>query len=236
MSKKLAIIPARGGSKRIPRKNIKNFQGKPIISYSIEAALRAGIFDEVMVSTDDSEIAEVARMYGASVPFIRSEKNADDFAATDAVVIEVLADYQEKLSTRFETGCCIYPTVPLINPKTLIESGEVFHNNKFDTLYPIVKFGFPILRAVQVKDNKIVLAWPEYEQVRSQDIPPYYHDAGQYYWFRSDYLLEYKTSSSKNTGYIELSELEIQDIDNEADWVLAELKFEYLRRNAKIAP
>ena len=224
-----AIITARGGSKRIPRKNIREFCGKPIIAYSIEAAIQSGIFDTVMVSTDDEEIAEIARKYGAEVPFMRSEKNANDFAATNDVVKEVLDSYA-KMGECFDIACCIYPTAPFITADKLKKAVELLQENQADSVVPVVRFGFPPQRCV-VKDGGLIkFKWPEYMQSRSQDLQPYYHDAGQFYCLRTESFLEQKRLFMTKTVPLELSEMEVQDIDNEDDWEIAELKYEMRNR------
>ena len=177
----VAVITARGGSKRIPRKNVKNFLGRPIIEYSIEAALQSGVFDEVMVSTDDAEIAEIARKAGAKVPFLRSEKTADDHTTTYEVLDEVLQCYQEA-GKQFDYMCCIYPTAPFITKERLQEAMKVLEEKKADTVYPVVRFSFPPQRAVvKNKEGYMEFNKPEYALTRSQDLEPWYHDAGQFY-------------------------------------------------------
>ncbi len=219
----LCIIPARGGSKRIPRKNIKDFLGKPIIAYSIEAALNSGLFDEVMVSTDDNEIAEIAIKYGAKVPFMRSNETANDVSTTYAVIEEVLQKYKSE-GLEFIHACCIYPCAPFVS---FVKLKEAFQKlNHFDTVFPIVQYGFPIQRALQKDEtDKISFIQPEFELSRSQDLNASYHDAGQFYWFNIDKLFQNKSLMSKNTACVVLSEMEVQDIDNEIDWQLAELKY-----------
>lgn len=219
----VAIITARGGSKRIPAKNIKIFRGKPIIAYSIETALSSGLFDYVMVSTDDVMIAEVAKKFGAEVPFMRSKKNANDYSSTADVLEEVLVDLN-KLGKSFEFFCCIYPTAPFITENTLRESFDLMVNKKFDSVFPVCKFSFPIQRALQIKDSKTSLVWPENLNRRSQDLEPRYHDAGQFYWMRSDVFMNEKKVFTTNSGSVILDELQVQDIDNESDWKIAELK------------
>ena len=218
----IAIIPARGGSKRIPRKNIRNFLGKPIICYSIEAAIKSNLFDEIIVSTDDAEIAEIAIKYGAKVPFLRSENTSDDFATTYDVLEEVLLKLKE-LKIEFENTCCIYPCAPFINKNILIESFEKL--TSYSSIVPIVPFSFPIQRSFKVVKGVLSYFHPEYEKTRSQDLEKAYHDAGQFYWCKTNDLLVNKSILNENTGYIELSDLEVQDIDNEIDWKLAELKY-----------
>lgn len=226
--KTIAIIPARGGSKRIPRKNIRPFCGKPMISYSIEAAINSKLFDEVMVSTDDKEIANIARQYGAKVPFMRSEKNADDYAGTVDVILEVLNDY-DKLGVSFTYVCCIYPTAPLIQIKHLMYAYNVMLEQNFETVFPVTLFSFPILRALQLDENKKAsMIWPENMAKRSQDLPNAYHDSGQFYWMNGTAIQTIKKIYSNNSGVVILDDMEVQDIDNETDWKLAELKYQLL--------
>ncbi|MFT7071915.1 pseudaminic acid cytidylyltransferase [Patiriisocius sp. Uisw_017] len=225
----LLVIPARGGSKRIPKKNIKNFSGKPIISYSIEAAIKSGLFDEIMVSTDDDEIAEIAKTYGASVPFFRSKKNADDFATTFDVIQEVVSEYK-LLNKQFEFICCLYPCAPLTTSKKLEEAFQLLKSEKFDSVLPIMQFSFPIQRALKIDgDNKTKFFYPQYSLTRSQDLEQGYHDAGQFYWMNTLKCIEKSAILTDITGSIIISEMEAQDIDTEMDWKLAELKYELLQ-------
>jgi len=226
--KRLAIIPARGGSKRIPRKNIKLFYGKPIIAYAIETAIKSELFDEVMVSTEDEEIADIAKSYGASVPFMRTKENANDFAGTGDVIIEVLMQLK-KVGKFFDSACCIYPTAPFISILSLQNTFLLLTQNKYDTVFPICAFSYPILRSLILnKEGKAAMNWPEYINARSQDLPYFYHDAGQFYWLNVESFLKKKLLFSDNSGVIVLNELEVQDIDNETDWALAELKYQLL--------
>lgn len=224
---RLAIIPARGGSKRIPKKNIRNFLDKPIISYSIETAIDSGLFDEVMVSTDSEEIATVAKQYGANVPFIRSEQTSGDFAGTAEVIQEVLGSY-ENSGINFEYVCCIYPCAPFITVDRLVEAYEMLIKNNLSTVFPVLPFGFPIQRALQIINGVASFVSPEYALERSQDLAPRYHDAGQFYWLRSSDFLSNGKIIGEQTGGIVISELEAQDIDNEVDWKMAELKYSLL--------
>ena len=224
----VAIITARGGSKRIPHKNIKEFCGKPIIAYSIQAALQAGCFDEVMVSTDDSQIAEIAKQYGAKVPFMRSSENADDFSTTRDVVKEVLAQY-ESVGRHFEYACCIYPTAPFITAGRLAEAMVLLEDKGADSVVPVVAFSFPIQRGLILREECAEFKWPEYALARSQDLEPVYHDSGQFYCMNTEAFAEQQLMFMKKTCPIILSELEVQDIDNETDWKLAELKFRLIR-------
>ncbi len=231
--KNIAIIPARGGSKRIPRKNIKNFAGKPIIAYSIEAALNSGIFYGVAVSTDDNEIVRIAEKYGAAVPFMRSEENSNDMAMTAPVLEEVIYKYK-KLGQEFDYGCCIYPTAAFVSPDRLKESFLKIQKTAAKTLIPVVKFSYPIQRALKIENDRLSLISPENMNVRSQDLMPTYHDIGQFYWFKIESFLENPTLFSDFTTTIEVPESEVQDIDNEEDWKIAEMKYRILRENVKI--
>lgn len=222
--KNIAIIPARGGSKRIPRKNIKPFMGKPIIAYSIEAALQCGLFDEVMVSTDDEEIAEVAKKYGAKVPFMRSAETANDYATMENVIEEVLQNYQKE-GKIFESFCCILSTAPFLSKKSLQESFRIFTTDAYDSLMPVLAFSYPIQRALKSENSRLIMREPEHIHTRSQDLEPIYHDAGLYYWMKIDRFLEVKEIFCANTGMIVLSESEVQDIDTEEDWKMAEMKY-----------
>ena len=220
----IAIITARGGSKRIPRKNIKEFCGKPILAYSIEAALNSGLFDRVMVSTEDAEIAEIAERYGAEVPFRRSEKTSGDFAATADVLLEVLEEYRRR-GERFDTLCCIYPTAPFVTAERLREAVRLLEENGADSVMPVVRFSFPPQRCVVVKEGCLQFKWPEYARTRSQDLEPFYHDAGQFYCLKEKSFLEQKALVMSKTVPLILSEMEIQDIDTEEDWELAQVKY-----------
>lgn len=222
--KNLCIIPARGGSKRIPRKNIRPFLGKPIIVYSIETALESMLFDVVMVSTDDTEIAELVKDFGAEVPFMRSTKNADDFATTVDVIKEVVSEY-EKIGQKFTNICCIYPTAPFVTVERLKEGYKLI--DRFDSVVPVTEFSFPVWRAFRLdKESNLKYQWPEFEKSRSQDLEKLYHDAGQWYWIKNS-ILNNSLITSK-TGSIMLSNLETQDIDNETDWRIAEMKAKIL--------
>ena len=228
----IAIITARGGSKRIPRKNIKDFCGKPIIAYSIEAAINSGCFDEVMVSTDDEEIAEIARKYGAKVPFMRSEKTSNDYATTIDVLLEVLAEYQ-KLGQEFEYLCCIYPTAPFVTHKKLKSAMEIMKTTDSDSLVPIVQYGFPPQRCFVVKEGNVSYKWPENMLTRSQDLEPLYHDCGQFYCMNCQRFLDTKKVYTDKTYAFVCSELEVQDIDNLVDWQIAEMKYKLMLEKEK---
>jgi len=224
---KIAIIPARGGSKRMPRKNIKDFLGKPIIAYSIEYALKSKLFDEVMVSTDDKEISEIAKKYGARVPFYRSEENSNDYAGTMDVITEVLKEYQDR-DINFNYCCCIYPAALLIKAENIIKGFKILKSNNYDSLFPVVKYSHPIQRSYQIINNKLFMSKKENLSKRTQDLTPNYHDAGQFYWMKTDFCMDRKNILTDNTGTIILNELEVQDIDTEKDWKIAELKYKLL--------
>lgn len=225
----IAIIPARGGSKRIPQKNIKPFCNKPIIAYSIEAALASNLFDEVMVSTDDERIATIALQFGASVPFMRSAKNADDFATTLDVLNEVIQQYS-LLERRFEYGCCIYPTAPFVTNTILHTAFNTMKEDGFDSVFPVVKYSYPIWRSLKIENGRPSMWWPENMLKRSQDLPPSYHDAGQFYWFNTNKIENAASLFTDNSGVIIIDELHVQDIDNLEDWKLAEIKYKYLEK------
>jgi len=224
----LCIIPARGGSKRIPRKNIKDFLGKPIIAYSIEAALGSELFDEVMVSTEDEEIAQIAQIFGAEVPFFRSKETANDYATTFDVIKEVVQQYR-KIGKSFENICCIYACAPFVNSTRIKESLQILQDRNFDSVFPIIPFGFPIQRALKSEREKVSFFYPQFSLSRSQDLEKSYHDAGQFYWMNVKICLEKGNILTDNTGSIILSELEGQDIDNDVDWKIAEIKYELLQ-------
>lgn len=226
-NRKLAIITARGGSKRIPKKNIKEFCGKPILCYSIEAARDAGVFDEIMVSTDDMEIAQIAREAGASVPFFRSAETAGDYASTDDVIMEVLTAYQ-KLGQTFDSFCCIYPTAPFLSGSRLKDAMVLL--KEADSVMPVVPFSYPPQRGLIIrKEGFLVRQFPEYAATRSQDLPKIYHDCGQFYACRTHSFLRAKTTDVEKLLPLVLTELEVQDIDTLEDWTLAEMKYKLLK-------
>lgn len=221
----LAIITARGGSKRIPRKNIRDFCGRPIISYSIEAAIESGLFEEVMVSTDDEEIAQIALSEGASVPFMRSAEASGDHATTSDVLGEVLSCYHAR-GKYFSEFCCIYPTAPFVTSAILVDAQRILHgDDEVDSVVPIVEFSFPPQRAFLEEDGKVWFARPELSQMRSQDLRPVYHDCGQFYFCRTERFEKFKNIIMPGTVGMKRSELVCQDIDNPADWKIAEMKY-----------
>lgn len=225
----IAIITARGGSKRIPHKNIREFCGKPILNYSIEAALQSNLFDEVMVSTDDEEIAEIARKAGAKVPFMRSSETANDYASTDDVLLEVLKWYQEK-GREFETFCCLYPTAPFVTAQKLQKAMELLKTT--DSVMPVTAFSYPPQRCVILNESgELRMKWPEYARTRSQDLETYYHDCGQFYCCRTKPFMEYGTTDLPHMVPMIMNGLEVQDIDNMDDWEIAELKYRKMTGN-----
>ena len=222
--KNLCIIPARGGSKRIPRKNIKPFMGKPIIAYSIENAKATGLFDEIMVSTDDPEIVEIAKQYGASVPFLRSEKTANDFATLADVLQEVIEKYA-KDDIIFDNMCCVLATCPLIKSDYIAEAYQRLVNSDFTTICPMVQYSYPIQRSYSMEDSgEMIMNWPEYAKSRSQDLKPAFHDSGTFYWHKIKPWLE----GNRRRGGIVISEDLVQDIDTEQDWRIAEMKYKII--------
>lgn len=231
----IAIITARGGSKRIPKKNIKSFLGVPIIKYSIEAALTSNIFEEVMVSTDDEEIAEVAKTLGASVPFLRSEKTSDDYATTADVLQEVLNSYIN-MGITYSFACCIYPTAPFISVELLRKAYALMADQNADTIMSVTRFSYPIWRSFRIKSEKLEYIWPENMSKRSQDLEPAFHDCGQFYFFRVKKFLETGNLINDATFPIEIPESYVQDIDTEEDWKMAELKYQALLNNKSWSP
>lgn len=227
--KNIAIITARGGSKRIPRKNIKDFMGKPIIAYAIAAALESKLFDEVMVSTDCAEIAEISKKYGASIPFLRSEKTSNDFATTYDALKEVLFEYK-KLGQEFETICCIYPCVPFLTSKSLIEAYNKMQEKSANAVIPVCKYPVPIEWAMKIENGALVPDNKEAQNVRSQDIEPKYYDAGMFYFIKTKTLLNEKTLVPQKTLDYIIKESECQDIDTIDDWYMAEMKYKILEK------
>jgi pseudaminic acid cytidylyltransferase len=224
----LAIIPARGGSKRIPEKNVRHFLGKPIICYPIDAAKASGLFEEIMVSTDSDEIAALALSSGISIPFKRSDKNADDFATLTDVALEVIDNYK-KIEKQFDFVCIILPTAVFVSAEKL--KATYLQLNKdphLSAVVPVTQFSHPVQRAFIISDNELRMLYPENINYRTQDLQPAYYDSGQFYWIRTTDFLSQKKIFMNHTEVIELPELEIQDIDTEEDWKVAELKYSLL--------
>lgn len=222
--KSVCIITARGGSKRIPRKNIKEFCGKPIIAYSIEAALESGLFDEVMVSTDDKEIAEVARCYGASVPFMRSVEASDDHATTADAVKEVLLRYCEA-GVNYTYVCCLYPTAPFVTASALKKAFSLVLQGALAVL-PVTSYDYPPQRGFRIAgDESLEYAFPEFSAARSQDLPQLVHDCGQFFFAKTDFFIESGGVVGQDWKALYIDSEYVQDIDTIEDWKIAELKF-----------
>jgi N-acylneuraminate cytidylyltransferase len=228
LNMKIAIIPARGGSKRIPGKNIKDFHGQPMIAYAIKNALDSQLFDEVFVSTDDERIAEISKHYGAKVPVLRSSANSDDYATTSEVLLEVL-EYFEKEQELPELACCIYATTPLLTAKDIMEAYQIYEQSSCEVLMSCVAYDFPIQRAFELDSNNYIhLKEPHLINQRSQDLPKYYHDAGAFYFFNPLSFKENKSLWKGKLGAYPINPLKVQDIDSVEDWKMAEIKFQLL--------
>ena len=230
MNKAVAIIPARGGSKRVPRKNIKDFFGKPLIAYSIEAALKSNLFEKVIVSTDDEEIANVAIKYGANVPFIRPKELSDDFTGTGAV-IEHTINYLKGQEEVYDFVCTIYATAPFLQEKYLIEAFDKLKNSNARNAFSCTSMPFPIQRTFKITDDeRCEMFWPENFSKRSQDLEEAYQDAGQFYWTNLD-IKSTDIIFGKDSIPIILPRYLVQDIDTLEDWQRAEFMYEAVLRN-----
>jgi N-acylneuraminate cytidylyltransferase len=230
---KLCIIPARGGSKRIPRKNIKAFNGKPIIAYSIEAALKSQCFDKIIVSTDDQEIADVAIEQGVEVPFMRPEELANDHTGTLPVIKQAIEWFDENDTAPNEV-CCLYATAPFVQAQTLQKAYQQLQNSKADYCFTVTRFPFPIQRAIKVtQENRLKMFQPEHFNTRSQDLEEAYHDAGQFYWGKASAFKAMKPLFSNNTSPYLLPRYLVQDIDTREDWITAELMYQVLLNTSK---
>jgi pseudaminic acid cytidylyltransferase len=228
----LAVIVARGGSKRIPRKNIRSFHGQPIIAYTIRAAIESGCFSEVMVSTDDAEIARVAVEHAAVVPFFRSTETASDTATTSDALIEVIDRYTAG-GRDFPIACCLYPTAPFMTASSIRRGRDLLLSDaSLDSVMPVVQYSHPIERAFRIHDGRIVAVTPAFLAKRTQDLEPSYHDTGQFYWIRVDAFRRTSQVISPRTAAIVLPSSDVQDIDTEDDWALAEFKFAAMRGRA----
>lgn len=228
---RLAIIPARGGSKRIPRKNIKNFCGQPMLAYPIKAALQSGVVDKVVVSTDDDEIAAVARQYGAEVPFMRSPTLADDYTGTSAVIRDAIQQLQD-LGWTVNYCACVYATTPLLAANVIRAGLELLQQQDADYVFTGARFSFPIQRALLITENGGIAPFdPSNIGKRSQDLTPAYHDAGQLYWGKaSSWLDKNKTTFSQQSRMLVLPDHLVQDIDTPEDWYRAELLYQVLQQ------
>jgi len=224
----LAVILARGGSKRIPHKNTKLFLGKPIFCYAIDTAKQSGLFDEVMVSTDDKKIGELAEQHGAVVPFLRSPSASSDHATVSEAVEEVLVEYLKR-GKRVDYCCCILATGVLMKSDRLREAFTLLKIRGYTTVFPVVRFSYPIFRALKLEGDKATMLWAENKMIRSQDLHAAYHDAGQFYWLDVEKFMGEHQVFSSNSGSVVLSNHEAHDIDTEEDWCIAEEK--YLRNN-----
>ncbi len=222
-SNNIAIIPARGGSKRIPKKNIKNFLGKPIIAYSIELALNIKLFSKVIVSTDDQEIKDVAIKYGAEVPFIRPKEIADDFTGTHEVIghaVKWLEDNDKKI----DYVCCIYPTAPLIENDDLIKGYKTIKTGKWQSVMAATNFSYPIFRSFEnLPDGGLKMIFPEHYNSRSQDLPEIYHDAALFYWAKPEIWKKKPEPYNNKNSIVKIPNCRIQDIDTLDDWKRAEI-------------
>jgi pseudaminic acid cytidylyltransferase len=227
---KIAVIPARGGSKRIPRKNIRMFCGKPIIAYSISAAQQTGLFDQVVVSTDDEEIASVAREFGAATPFVRPKKIADDFTGTNAVVKHAVAWFNSQ-SNDVTHACCLYATAPLVQARFITEGYEALSRSDTAFAFSVTSYAFPIQRAVRITpEGRVDAIYPEHRMTRSQDLEHAYHDAGQFYWGTARAFLEDMPLFAPHSIGVILPQHLVQDIDTLEDWNQAELMYGAINR------
>ena len=224
----LCIIPARGGSKRIPKKNIIDFFGKPMISYAIETALNSKLFDEVMVSTDSSEIAKIAKQFGAKVPFIRSKENATDKSPTIDVLLEVLKYYSSK-GEKYNYVCCLYPFTPLITTAILLNTFELIKSNDVSSVFPAVPYSHPVQRGFTINKSGIIDSIDLVSlEKRTQSLKKVFHDAGQFYWFRPEVLKKTKSIVNSQSKVFEMNQLEVHDVDTPEDLELVKLKYKLL--------
>ena len=229
---KLAIIPARGGSKRIPRKNIKPFCGKPMIAWSIEAARLSGCFNRIIVSTDDAEIADVARAYGAEVPFMRPPELSDDYTGTIPVIAHAI-DWMNRHAGPVDFACCIYATAPFVQADDLKRGFDVLQQSGADYAFSVTSYPFPIQRAIRITaDQRVEMFNPEHFNTRSQDLEEAFHDAGQFYWGRAPAWLTGKPLFSHDAAPVPLPRHRVQDIDGAEDWVRAEWQFKAMNAQA----
>lgn len=224
---KIAVIPARGGSKRIPRKNIREFSGRPMIAWAISAAKASALFNRVIVSTDDEEIADLAKSLGAEAPFVRPARLADDLTPTVPVVAHAV-EWCIDSGLMVDYACCIYPCAPFLQVNDLIKAFELVQAANVDFVYPVAEYAHPIQRAMrQLEDGKMQFLTPEYELTRTQDLEKTYHDAGQFYWGKTSAWLEQKRMHSNGVG-MPLPSWRVVDIDTEDDWERAQILFKQL--------
>ncbi|WP_321837725.1 pseudaminic acid cytidylyltransferase [Pseudomonas kulmbachensis] len=230
---KLAIIPARGGSKRIPRKNIKLFCEKPMIAWSIEAALQSGCFDQVIVSTDDEEIADVARRYGATVPFVRPAELSDDHTGTIPVIRHAI-EWVNAQGQSVEQACCLYATAPFVSPEDIRRGLDTLLDTGSDYAFSVTSYAFPIQRAIRLNaEGRVEMFNPEHFNTRSQDLEEAFHDAGQFYWGKADAWLQGRMIFSPASVPVALPRHRVQDIDTPEDWVRAEWLFKAMQAEAQ---
>jgi len=228
---RICIIPARGGSKRIPRKNIKDFWGKPMIAYSIKAALKSGCFDRVIVSTDDLEIAQVAKTFGAEVPFMRPDELANDYAGTLSVIKHAIEWFEEHESKPSEI-CCLYATAPFVQASSIKQAYKQLQTTQADYCFSVTSFAFPIQRAIKItQQQRIEMFFPEYFNTRSQNLEEAYHDAGQFYWGKAEAFKQHKPIFSEHASPFILPRHLVQDIDTQEDWLRAEMMYQVLHKS-----
>lgn len=228
---RLCVIPARGGSKRIPRKNIKSFCGQAMIGYSIKAALDSQYFDQIIVSTDDAEIAEISKYFGASVPFVRPESLSNDYAGTTPVVKHAIEWFDDQDQSPSEV-CCLYATAPFVTANTIKRSYDQMQHTQADYCFTVTSFAFPIQRAIKVtSENRIEMFYPENFEIRSQDLEESYHDAGQFYWGKAESFRQKKPLFSKSSTPYILPRHLVQDVDTPEDWKRAELMYQVLKKS-----
>ena len=231
----ICVIPARGGSKRIPRKNIKAFNGRPIIAYSIKAALESNCFDHVIVSTDDNEIAEAAKKYGAKVPFIRPAELSNDYAGTIPVIKHSI-EWLEGHNNTIDNVCCLYATAPFIQSQTIFKAFQQLQESKSDYCFSVTSFSFPIQRSIKItQDNKVGMFYPENFNVRSQDLEEAYHDAGQFYWGKAQAFKDELPIFSETASPYILPRYLVQDIDTTEDWIRAEAMHRVLQETGLLS-
>ena len=230
---KIALIPARGGSKRIPGKNIKQFCGKPIIAYSIEAAKNCGFFDRIIVSTDSKEIADVAGEFGAETPFMRPAGLADDFTPTADVLLHAL-DWLARAGQEPEVICCLYATAPFVRSSFLQQGYKLLRQSGASSVFPVASYPASPFRGLTIgSDGRLSMLWPEHEMTRSNDLPEVYHDAGQFYWLNVASFLEKKKLYASDARPLVMPRRLVQDIDTKDDWLTAEAMYLALRLQEK---
>jgi N-acylneuraminate cytidylyltransferase len=229
----VAIIPARIGSKRIPKKNIKIFHGKPMIAYSIQAALKTKLFNSIIVSTDSMELANIAITYGAEVPFIRPAELSDDFTGTDAIILHAL-NYLIDHGADIQYVCCIYATAPFISASYIKKGFDLLKKENATSAFSVTTYPYPIYRSLKIsEDGRLQMIWPDYMNVRSQDLSEAYHDAGQFYWADAQKYLIEKKIFSKAAVPVVLPRYLVQDIDTDEDWQRAEAMYKVLSLSEK---